>query len=108
MSADLYLTSRVLDDLISALSGFTGQLSAACNDIRNGDSRLTGTDPLSAQVHSFAGSWHYGLTQLGQHGSQCVKLLRQVGAAFDNLDHQLTSALTSKGHQQPANVRKAG
>src|ERR1700691_1544595 len=94
MSADLQLTSQVLDDLISGLSGFSGRLAAACADIRNGDSALTGTDPLAGQVHGFAGSWQYGLTQLGQHGTACVGMLRQVGAAFDRLDSELTSELT--------------
>lgn len=94
MGADLYLTSQVLDDLISTLSGFSGRLAIACADIRNGDSALTGTDPLSGQVRSFAGSWNYGLTQLGQHGTECVRMLRQVGTTFDRLDHELASGLS--------------
>jgi hypothetical protein len=94
MSADLHLTSQVLDDLISGLSGFSGRLVAACTDIRNGDSALTGTDPLAGQVHGFAGSWQYGLTQLGQHGAACVGMLRQVGTTFDRLDSELTSELS--------------
>jgi hypothetical protein len=94
MSADLQLTSQVLDDLISALSGFSGQLATACTAIRNGDSALTGTDPLAAQVHDFAGSWNYGLTQLGQHGTACVGMLRQVGATFDRLDAELAGELS--------------
>jgi hypothetical protein len=99
MSADLHLTSQVLDDLISAFSGFGGRLTTACADIRNGDSALTGADPLSGQVHGFAGSWNYGLTQLGQHGSECVRMLRQVGTTFDQLDHELASELSrGKGH----------
>lgn len=89
MSADLQLTSQVLDTLISDLSGFSGQLSTACTSIRNGDSALTGTDPLSSQVHGFADSWNYGLSQLGQHADECVKLLNQVGSAFDQLDTEL-------------------
>jgi hypothetical protein len=93
MSADLQLTSQVLDDLITGFSGFSGRLAAACADIRNGDSALTGTDPLAGQVHGFAGSWQYGLTQLGQHGTACVGMLRQVGTAFDRLDSELTSGL---------------
>jgi hypothetical protein len=79
MVADLHLTSQVLDDLISTFSGFSGQLATACADIRNGDAALTGSDPLAGQVHGFADSWNYGLTQLGQHGTECVRLLRQVG-----------------------------
>jgi hypothetical protein len=99
MNADLHLTSQVLDDLMSALSGFTGQLATACADIRNGDSALTGIDPLAGQVHGFAGSWNYGLTQLGQHSTECVRMLRQVGAAFDSLDHELASGLSrGTGH----------
>lgn len=94
MSADLQLTSQVLDDLISALSGFSGQLATACTAIRNGDGALTGTDPLAAQVHGFTGSWNYGLTQLGQHGTACVSMLRQVGATFDHLDTELASDLS--------------
>jgi hypothetical protein len=93
MSADLQLTSQVLDDLIADLSGFSGRMAAACADIRNGDSALTGTDPLAGQIHEFAGSWQYGLTQLGQHGTACVSMLRQVGATFDRLDSELTSGL---------------
>jgi hypothetical protein len=99
MSADLHLTSQVLDDLISAFSGFGSRLATACTDIRSGDSALTGADPLAGQVHGFAGSWHYGLTQLGQHGTECVRMLRQVGTTFDRLDHELASELSrSKGH----------
>lgn len=94
MSADLQLSGKVLDTLISDLTGFSGQLSSACTSIRNGDSALAGADPLSSQVHSFAGSWNYGLTQLGQHASECVSLLRQVGAAFDQLDGELSSELS--------------
>jgi hypothetical protein len=99
MGADLHLTSQVLDDLISAFSGFSGRLATACADIRNGDSTLTGADPLAGQVHGFAGSWNYGLTQLGQHGTECVRMLRQVGSAFDRLDHELAGELTrGNGH----------
>jgi hypothetical protein len=94
MSADLHLTSQVLDDLISGFSGFGGRLGSACADISNGDSALTGTDPLAGQVHGFAGSWNYGLTQLGQHGTECVRMLRQVGTTFDRLDHELASELS--------------
>ena len=94
MGADLHLTSQVLDDLISDLSGFGGQLATACTGIRNGDSALTGTDPLASQVHGFAGSWSYGLTQLGQHATECVRLLRQVGTTFDQLDNELAGALS--------------
>jgi hypothetical protein len=100
MSADLQLTSRVLDDLIAALSGFTGRLAAACNDISSGDGYVTGGDPLAGQVHGFAGSWHYGLTQLGQHSEQCVQMLRQVGSTFDRLDRELAGELSrSKGQR---------
>jgi hypothetical protein len=99
MSADLHLTSQVLDDLISAFSGFGGQLATACADIRSGDSSLTGTDPLAGQVHAFAGTWNYGLTQLGQHGDECIRMLRQVGSTFDQLDNGLASDLIrGKGH----------
>jgi len=99
MAADLHLTSEVLDDLISAFSGFGGQLATACVDIRSGDSSLTGADPLAGQVHGFAGSWNYGLTQLGQHGDECIRMLRQVGSTFDQLDSELASDLIrGKGH----------
>jgi hypothetical protein len=94
MSADLHLSSQVLDGLISDLSGFSGQLATACTGLRNGDSALAGTDPLASQVHGFADSWNYGLTQLGQHADECVKMLRQVGATFDQLDGELTGALS--------------
>jgi hypothetical protein len=94
MGADLQLTSQVLDDLMSALSGFSGELATAGTAIRNGDSDLTGADPLAAQVHGFAGSWNYGLTQLGQHATACVSMLRQVGRTFDQLDSELAGELT--------------
>ena len=64
MAADLHLTSQVLDELISAFSGFSGQLASACADIRNGDGAVTGSDPLAGQVHGFADSWNYGLVSL--------------------------------------------
>jgi hypothetical protein len=99
VAADLHLTSQVLDDLVSAFSGFGGQLATACADIRSGDGSLTGTDPLAGQVHGFAGSWNYGLTQLGQHGEECIRMLRQVGSTFDQLDSELASDLIrGKGH----------
>lgn len=83
--ADLQLTSAVLDELVAAFSGFGGMLAGACGDIRNGDANLTGDDPLSGQVHSFAGSWNYGITQLGQHSHECVTMLHKVGITFDQL-----------------------
>jgi hypothetical protein len=99
MAADLHLTSQVLDDLISAFSGFSGQLATACADIRSGDSSLAGADPLAGQVHAFAGSWNYGLTELGQHGGECIRMLRQVGSTFDQLDRELAAGLIrSKEH----------
>jgi hypothetical protein len=68
MAADLHLTSQVLDDLISAFSGFGGQLAT-------------------------------GLTELGQHGDECIRMLRQVGSTFDQLDSELASDLIrGKGH----------
>jgi hypothetical protein len=94
MGADLHLTSQVLDDLIAAFSGFGGQLATACADNRAGDGSLSGTDPLAGQVHAFAGSWNYGITQLGQHSDECTRMLRNVGSAFDQLDSELTSELS--------------
>jgi hypothetical protein len=47
-------------------------------------------------VHDFAGSWHYGLTQLGSHGQECTKMLRQVGSAFDTLDKHLAQEIAIK------------
>ena len=93
MGADLHLTGQVLDDLIGAFGGFSDRLAAACNDIRSGDAAVTGSDPLAGQVHGFAGSWRAGLVQLGQHGADCVQLLRQVGATFDRLDQELAGEL---------------
>src|ERR1700759_455559 len=93
MGADLQVTSQVLDELVSAFDGFGGRLTQACDDIRTGDGQGTGDDPLAGRVHDFAGSWHYGLTQLGQHGHECVKMLRQVGSTFDALDRELASEL---------------
>jgi hypothetical protein len=93
VSADLHVTSQVLDDLIGAFGGFSGRLAVACRDIRSGDAAVTGSDPLAGQVHGFAGSWRGGLAQLGQHGADCVQLLRQVGATFDRLDQELTGEL---------------
>ncbi len=68
-------------------------MAQACSDIRTGDGEVTGADPLAGRVHGFAGSWHYGLSQLGQHGAQCVKMLHEVGSTFDQLDHELASEL---------------
>ena len=72
MGADLHVTSAVLDELIAAFSGFSGQMAHAGHDIRAGDSEVTGADPLAGRVHGFAGSWHYGLSQLGQHVRDCA------------------------------------
>jgi hypothetical protein len=93
MGADLQLSSSVLDDLVAGFAGFGGRLASACADIRSGDDALTGTDPLAGQVHGFAGSWNYGLTQLGQHGQDCVRMLHRVGTTFDRLDSELASQL---------------
>ena len=93
MGADLHVTSQVLDELVSAFDGFGVRLTQACNDIRAGDGQVSGDDPLAGRVHDFAGSWHYGLTQLGQHGHECVTMLKQVGSAFDQLDRELTNEL---------------
>ena len=93
--AALQLTSAVLDELVAAFSAFSGKLASACADIRNGDANLTGDDPLSGQVHSFAGSWNYGITQLGQHSHECITMLHEVGTTFEQLDCRLASELPS-------------
>jgi hypothetical protein len=98
MGINLQLSGQVLEELISAFGGFAGHLSQACGSIQLGDSYVTGADPLAGQVHAFAGSWHYGLTQLGQHGEECVKMLRHVGATFDQLEQRLTDEL--KQHEK--------
>jgi hypothetical protein len=99
VSADLHVSSQVLDDLIAAFSGFSDMLATACADIRTGDAALTGTDPLAGQVRGFAGSWNYGLTQLGQHGAECVRMLGQVGGVFDRLERELTDQfIRGNGH----------
>lgn len=94
MGPDLHVTSAVLAELIAAFSGFSRQMAHACHDVRVGDSEVTGSDPLAGRVHGFAGSWHYGLlSQLDQHGSECARMLREVGSTFDRLDHELASEL---------------
>lgn len=97
--ADLQLTSAVLDELVAAFSGFGGRLASACADIRAGDANVTGDDPLAGQVHSFAGSWDYGITQLGRHSHVCVTMLREIGTTFGQLDSQLASEL-SRGNKR--------
>jgi hypothetical protein len=94
--ADLQLTSAVLDELTAAFAGFAGRVGQACSDIGTAGSWVSGDDPLSGHVHDFAGSWHYGLTQLGSHGQECTKMLRQVGSAFDTLDKHLAQEIAIK------------
>lgn len=90
---DLQVTSHGLDELVAALAGFSGQLAEACSDLVAGDGHVSGGDPLAGRVHGFASSWHYGIGQLRQHGSDCVKMLHTVGAAFDHLDAHLAAEL---------------
>lgn len=96
MNADLHVTTGLIDDLIATLSGFGRQLGQAVADIRTGDAAVTGPDPLAGRVHGFADSWHYGLTQLGQHAARCETMLRQVGPAFAATDQQLASAVSPR------------
>jgi hypothetical protein len=95
MNADLHVTTGLIDELISTLSGFGRQLSQACADIRIGDAAVTGPDPLAGRVHGFADSWHYGLTQLGQHAARCETMLRTVGPALAGVDRQLAGDLAA-------------
>jgi hypothetical protein len=93
--ADLRLSSEVLSELITAFNGFGDLLYQACADIRAGDAAVTGDDPLAGDVHGFADSWNYGLGQLGQHGHDCSQRLQKINATFDQLEKQLTDALTN-------------
>lgn len=95
MNADLHVTTGLIDELIAALSGFGHQLSQACADIRTGDAAVTGPDPLASRVHGFTDSWHYGLTQLGQHTARCEAMLRTVGPAFGGVDRRLACDLSA-------------
>jgi hypothetical protein len=92
--ADLQLTSAVLSELEGAFAGFAASVQHACGDIVIGDGLVQGEDPLSGDVHAFAGSWNYGLGQLGRHGDECTRMLRQVGSAFDQLDQRLAREVT--------------
>jgi hypothetical protein len=91
--ANLKLSSDVLNELVAAFNGFGDLLYQACVDIRNGDAEVTGDDPLAGDVHGFTSSWNYGLGQLGQHGQDCSKQLKQINATFEQLETQLTGAL---------------
>lgn len=95
MTADLHVTTGLIDELIATLSGFGRQLGQACADIRTGDAAVTGPDPLAARVHGFMDSWHYGLTQIGQHAARCETMLRTVGPAFAATDRQLACAAST-------------
>jgi hypothetical protein len=105
MNADLHVTTGLIDDLVATLSGFGRQLGQAVADIRTGDAAVTGPDPLAGRVHGFADSWHYGLTQLGQHAARCETMLRQVGPAFGATDQQLARAVSA--HQASAHQASA-
>jgi hypothetical protein len=98
--ADLQLTSAVLDELMTAFAGFAGHVGQACDDIRRGDAQVAGSDPLSGYVHDFAGSWNYGLGQLGTHGQQCVTMLRKVGSTFDSVDQHLAAEIAPHGDER--------
>jgi hypothetical protein len=94
--SDLQMTDAVLNELISAFSGFSGRVQQACDEIGSGDSWVEGDDPLSGPVHAFAGSWNYGLGQLSSHGQDCVKMLKDVGSTFSKLDNHLASEVAPK------------
>jgi hypothetical protein len=97
--ADLQLSSAVLEELTAAFGGFADRLAHARTAISSADADLEGTDPLAGQVHAFSGSWNYGITQLGQHGADCVTMLRRVGSTFDRLDQQLAASLAQRKAQ---------
>jgi hypothetical protein len=98
---DLYVTSAVIDELRGTLTSVTGRLDGARRALGSVDPAVVGAAPLTGQVHDYAGSWQYGVTQLGEHAQRCAQLLATVGAAFDQVDAQLSSELRGAGSRQP-------
>jgi hypothetical protein len=100
VGADLYVTSAVLDELRSTLRSVTGRLDGARRALGAVDPAVVGAPPLTGQVHDYAGSWRYGVAQLGEHAQRCAQLLATVGAAFDQVDTQLGNELRRAGSRQ--------
>lgn len=94
--SDLAISAVILNDLRTTLSKISGDLDGACRQLRNADATGLGADPLVHRVHDFAGEWHYGIGQIGQHADDCLKMLDQIGKTFDDTDGQLKQALEKK------------
>ena len=91
--SDLHVSGAVLDEVRAALASVSVTLDEARRRLASADAAVAGAPPLVEQAETYAASWQYGITQLGQHAKQCLAELAKVAAAFEETDRRLAAAL---------------
>ena len=66
--------------------------------IANIDGSAIGAPNLVDDLHDYASDWGYGISQLGQHTDDTVKMINTVGKTFGDADAKLAQALAKGKH----------
>ncbi len=80
-----------LSGLSSTLSGIHSQMENM-QGVASGYEGLLGGSDLEGQVSSFCSTWHYGITQLGQHMTEVVQHLNYAAAGYGGSEQSIVNA----------------
>ncbi len=95
---DLLVEAQVLDGLRRAFSNITDRMETVRKALSNIDGSALGASNLVGDVHDYADHWGYGISQIGKHTDDTVKLIDNVGKTFGDADTKLSDALSKAKH----------
>ena len=96
--ADLTVEAAVLEELKRTFSNITNRMETVRKAIANIDGAAIGASNLVDDLHDYASDWGYGISQLGKHTDDTVKMINTVGKTFDDADRKLTAVLAKRTH----------
>jgi hypothetical protein len=85
-----------LSGLSSTLSQVHSQMQSM-QGVASGYEGLLGGSDLEDAVSSFCSTWHYGISELGQHMAEVVQRLDYAGAGYGRSEQSIESAAQA-GH----------
>ncbi|HEY3773589.1 MAG TPA: hypothetical protein VGL69_11380 [Solirubrobacteraceae bacterium] len=89
----------------ASLSGLSSTLSSIHNQMQgmqgvaSGYEGLLGGSDLEGEVSSFCSTWHYGISQLGQHMADVVQRLDYAAAGYGKSEQSIVNAAQTHGGQ---------
>ena len=87
-----------LSGLSSTLSRVHAQMQSM-QGVASGYEGLLGGSDLEGEVSSFCSTWHYGISQLGQHMAEVVQRLDYAATGYGKSEQSIvTAAEAQEGH----------